>query len=301
MLRFNSSVDLSVSAGYRLDLTTQALRRIAANVVDIVRDDGVYFRAVHDAGRTVALSVRTIRPGFLELRSTARQAERYVPLIEKMLGLHAGARGWKRRAANFPWLARLSGALAGLRPPRYPTLWEALAHAIVFQQISIHAAGAIMRRTVEALSPELDVEGVRMRAFPTGEQFLEAGVDRLRRCGLSLNKAGHLCGCARALADGRVSAAAIEELPTEDAIALLTTLPGIGRWSASVVMLRGFGRLDTFPRGDSGVARALRELSGDPGIDEDELLSALGPVRGMLYFYLLLGRLRNRSFEEGDR
>lgn len=301
MSRFNSSVEVPVSAGYRLDLTTQALRRIAANVVDIVQDDGVYFRAVRDAGRTVILSVSTIRPGLLELRTSARHSERYVPLIEKMLGVHADLRGWKRRAANFPWLARLSQALAGLRPPRYPSLWEALAHAIVFQQISIHAAAAIMRRTVESLSPELEIEGVRMRPFPSGEQFLRAGEERLRRCGLSRNKVGHLLACARAVASGQVSAAQIERLPTEEAIALLTALQGIGRWSASVVMLRGFGRLDTFPRGDSGVARALRELSGDRGIDEDELLSALGPVRGMLYFYLLLGRLRNRSSDGGDR
>jgi len=44
---------------------------------------------------------------------------------------------------------------------------------------------------------------------------------------------------------------------------------------------------------DSGVARSLRELSGDPGLDPAALLEALGPVRGFLYFHLLLGRMRN--------
>ncbi|MGZ3510494.1 MAG: hypothetical protein ACXVAC_19240, partial [Vulcanimicrobiaceae bacterium] len=68
---------------------------------------------------------------------------------------------------------------------------------------------------------------------------------------------------------------------------------GIGPWSAAVVLLRGFGRLDTFPMGDSGVARSIRLLTGDPNAQVDGVLEALGPTRGMLYFHLLLGRLRN--------
>jgi DNA-3-methyladenine glycosylase II len=301
MKRFNSRIEVPVDPTFRLDFTTEALRRLAANVVDVIDADGTYHRAIQGRRGTVGLAVRLLQPGRLELRATARDAKLFVPLIERILGTHADLRGWNERAAKFPWLARLADAFTGLRPPRYPSLWEALGHAIVFQQISIHAAGAIMRRTVEALSPSVDIDGVALRPFPTARQFIEAGESRLRSCGLSANKAAHLLACARALEDGVVSDELIEGLPTDDAIQALTGLRGIGRWSASVVMLRGFGRLDTFPLGDSGVARALRELSGDPAIDETKLLHALGPVRGMLYFHLLLGRLRNRAIEEGDR
>ena len=56
-------------------------------------------------------------------------------------------------------------------------------------------------------------------------------------------------------------------------------------------MLRGFGRLDVFPMRDSGVARTVRALSGDDGIDLDAVLETLGPARGMLYYHLLLGRM----------
>ena len=59
------------------------------------------------------------------------------------------------------------------------------------------------------------------------------------------------------------------------------------------MLLRGLGRLDVFPLRDSGVARTLALLSGNPRIDQEEVLEALGPVRGMLYYHLLLGRLRS--------
>ncbi len=114
----------------------------------------------------------------------------------------------------------------------------------------------------------------------------------LRLAGLSASKASHLRAAAQMLADGEYGAAEIDALPTQAAAERLQNIRGIGPWSASVVLLRGFGRLDTFPLNDSGVARSIRLLSGNPHIDADAVLKRLGDVRGMLYFHLLLGRMR---------
>jgi DNA-3-methyladenine glycosylase II len=70
---------------------------------------------------------------------------------------------------------------------------------------------------------------------------------------------------------------------------------GIGPWTAAVVALRGFGRLDLFPMNDSGVARSVKDLSGEAAVDVDALLAQLGDQRGMLYYHLLLGRLVARG------
>jgi DNA-3-methyladenine glycosylase II len=53
------------------------------------------------------------------------------------------------------------------------------------------------------------------------------------------------------------------------------------------------GRLDTFPLRDSGVARSLSLLAGEMHVDQGELLERLGDMRGMLYYHLLLSRMRN--------
>jgi DNA-3-methyladenine glycosylase II len=130
-------------------------------------------------------------------------------------------------------------------------------------------------------------------AFPHAQRWLEAGDDVLRGAGLSRNKAGHLRSAAAAFVDGSIDEAALEKLSTTEAAVRLCGIRGIGPWSASVVLLRGLGRLDVFPLRDSGVARSLVQLSGEAAIDQTELLERLGPVRGMLYYHLLLGRLRN--------
>lgn len=289
MSRFTTRDLIPVAPPYRLDLTVDALRRLAANVVDVVGDDGSYQRALFTHHGYALVRVIQSDDVSLEVQTTARDARPILPVLRRMLGTDVELRAWQTRARAFPWLARLAHAFRGVHPPRYPSLWEACAHAIVFQQISIHAAAAIMRRLVEALGERVGP----VIAFPTPAALLHADTVLLRSVGLSTNKVMHLRSVADAIESADVTADEIESLPTADASARLVTIRGIGPWSAAVVLLRGFGRLDIFPMRDSGVARSIRLLSGDPEIDVERVLSHLGSVRGMLYYHLLLGRIRN--------
>jgi DNA-3-methyladenine glycosylase II len=302
-LKFTFETEVSVRPPFRLDLTVDALRRLAANVVDVVEENGAFRRALRDENGSNLIDVRQASARTLAVRIAGPRAGRWLGAVEQMLGTHVRLDGWYRRVTSYPWLAFLARELRGLRPPRYPALWEALAHSIVFQQISIHAAASIMRRLVEALSEPLEYEGRRYYPFPRAPELLTASDVHLRAAGLSANKIAHLRSAAEAVADGRMRAEEIEALPSEQARERLCTIRGIGPWSAAVVLLRGFGRLDVFPMKDSGVARSLVMLSGDPRIDAHALLEALGPLRGMLYFHLLLGRTRNLvpSTPDSDR
>jgi DNA-3-methyladenine glycosylase II len=275
----------------------EALRRLASNAVDVLTDDGTFYRALHDAAGTSLVAVRAHSASDIEVRATGRNAERWWPVVARMLGTQADLSEWRKRSARVPWLKRLSRTLDGVKPPRYPSAFEACCHAIVFQQISIHAAASIMRRMVELLGEPCETGGLRAVPFPSPERVLAEPEDAMRGCGLSANKVAHLRSVATACLDGSLDPDALEQLPTPEAAEALTRIRGIGPWSAAVVMLRGFGRLDTFPMRDSGVARTVKALSGDEALDLDALLDILGSQRGMLYYHLLLGRLRNLTPE----
>ncbi|MBV8530628.1 MAG: DNA-3-methyladenine glycosylase 2 family protein [Candidatus Eremiobacteraeota bacterium] len=278
-----------------MDLTVDALRRLASNAVDVVGAEGTYYRALRDEGGPALLAVRSRDVRTLEVRATGVRADRWLPIVERMLGTRIDLAEWYLRTREIPWLAPLAVRLRGLKPPRYPTLWEACAHAILFQQISIHAAAAIMRRSVELLGERVTAGPVCGIVFPPPQCWLDADDATLQMAGISRNKIGHLRSAARAILEGEIDEAALEELPTPAAADRLRGIRGIGAWSAAVVLLRGLGRLDTFPLRDSGVARSLALVAGGAKVDQHELLDALGPVRGMLYFHLLLGRMRNLS------
>jgi len=132
--------------------------------------------------------------------------------------------------------------MRGVRPPRYPTLWEACVNAIVFQQISLRAASAIMRRFVVALSAPLDTADGPLYAFPTVAAMQGAGDDVLRAAGLSRGKLATLRRVGGALASGALDEAMLEARASPAAAAVLRGIKGIGPWTAAVILLRGLGR-----------------------------------------------------------
>jgi DNA-3-methyladenine glycosylase II len=107
-------------------------------------------------------------------------------------------------------------------------------------------------------------------------------------CGLSRRKAEALRAAARAIHTGQLDEGSLAALSSADAVHRLTELPGIGPWSASLILLRGLGRLDVFPPGDTGASRALEALLGLPsGPARERVLARFGDVRGYLYFVSL--------------
>ncbi|MEL7459509.1 MAG: DNA-3-methyladenine glycosylase 2 family protein [Pseudomonadota bacterium] len=121
--------------------------------------------------------------------------------------------------------------------------FEALLSAIVSQQVSVAAADAIWRRLKSA-----GLTGPR--------KVMWASDDDLRACGLSRQKIRY----ARALASSLIAYKGLREVPTEDVIATLVEVPGIGRWTAEIYAMFSLGRADVFAPGDLALQEAARVL-----------------------------------------
>jgi len=284
-------VDVAVARPYRLDLTVAILRRTQASAVDAF-SDGTYVRLLAGGRRPAGYRAWQPGPAWLAVEPFGREADSdaAIAVARRMLGIAHDPAGFRRCAAGLPWLGPLAERMRGARAPRYPTLWEAIVNAVVFQAVSLAAASAILRRAIVALEPAVALDGAELRPFPIAERWLEASDGELRTAGLSRAKIATLRSVAAALVAGELTEGELAALATDAAAARLQTLPGIGPWTAAVILLRGLGRLDTFPGNDSGATRALATL----GVSPSELpaaLATLGDERGMLYFHLLLARL----------
>jgi DNA-3-methyladenine glycosylase II len=292
-----SSYSISVRAPYRLDLTVNVLRRLSTNLVDVLSPDGAYIRWLGDASDFALVRVSQPNPEALTIviEADRREHPRLLKLVRRMLGVEVDLTPFYRSASKFQWLHPLVSRMRGVRPPRYPTVWEACVNAIVFQQISLHAASAIMGRVTMALSEPIERSGVRLYRFPSPGQLLSTPDSLLSRAGLSAGKLATLRRVADALGAGTLDQAQLERLPSPDAAALLRSIKGIGPWTAVVILLRGLGRRDVFPANDTSVARNLTLVGGPAAVDVEALLDTLGPERGMLYYHLLLGRLETRG------
>jgi DNA-3-methyladenine glycosylase II len=289
--------ELPVVAPYRLDLTVSALRRLPTNVVDVLTPEGRYVRAFAGAHGPVVVRVAQERPDALAvaIEGDAGEHARALALVGRVLGVDRELAHFDRAAAGIDWLRPLALRMRGVKPPRYPTLWEAFVNAIAFQQVSLHAASAIVRRLITALGQPVERGGTTSYAFPGAEQVLGADDDLLRWTGLSAAKVATLRRAGEALASGALDESMLEERASADAAGLLQRIKGIGPWTATVILLRGLGRLDVFPMNDTSVARNLALVAGPVPVDVGRLLETLGPQRGMLYYHLLLARLEARG------
>lgn len=292
--------EIDVVEPYRLDLTVSVLRRLSTNIVDVLTKEGAYVRVLAGLRGPVIVRVTQQRPGALTVAFARRETvlgdhARALATVRRMLGVERKLSRFYRAARGISWLRPLAVRMRGVKPPRYPTLWEACVNAIVFQQVSLVAASSISRRLITALGVPKKWGAIELHAFPTASRFQNASDDVLRAAGLSANKLAALRRVAEALRSGMLDEAALEALPSPDAAALLCRIKGIGPWTATVILLRGLGRLDVFPMNDSSVARNLAFVAGSIPPDIGQALIALGPQRGMLYYHLLLSRLDARG------
>jgi DNA-3-methyladenine glycosylase II len=289
---------LQVQAPFHLEATVRVLQRRAVNRIDRWIDTR-NLRVVHAQGRDVLIAVEnrgtidapdlrcSVEP---KLQRGVRVAVEHV--TRRLLGLDRDPEPLLDAARGVSEFDSIALALRGMRPPRFASLFEAFARVVPFQQLSLDAGVSIVTRLVERFGTEHVHGGDKFFAFPEANSIAAARVDSLRRCGLSARKGQTLRDLARIIESGELQESELESMSTPDALRRLIQLPGIGLWSASVVLLRGLGRLDVFPPGDVGAARGLRTVMGlEPEADIEPIVERFGDQRGYLYFHVLGGSL----------
>src|SRR5919109_1159914 len=133
-----------------------------------------------------------------------------------------------------------------------PDPWEALARAIVGQQLSTKAARSIWEKLIGQFDGKL----------PTPEQLLRKRRETLRKAGLSNAKVEFLRDLAERVKDGRLDLERLKELPDEDVVAQLIEVKGIGSWTAEMFLIFHLGRPDVVSVGDLGIRRAVQVAYG---------------------------------------
>lgn len=151
-------------------------------------------------------------------------------------------------AARDAALGRLMAAVGPIRRARIPDPFMALVHAIAGQQISAAAHASVWRRLLDAFS----------RFTP--DRLAVAAPEELRACGLSLRKAGYIREIARRAACGELDLTVLSSFDDAALCAQLCALPGVGLWTAEMVMIFCLERKDVLSLGDFGIRKGLRML-----------------------------------------
>lgn len=287
---------------FRLDLTVWALRRRARNIID--RWDGTAYRRVLNLGDKpvevevrqaaggeqprLAVTVRGKRAG-VRIRNAVREA------ITRMLGLNADLTAFYSLAARDRRLAPLAEQFRGLKPPRFPSVFEALVNAFACQQLSLTVGIELLDRLARQCGPSLADVGSPRYGFPRPADLVRVKPPTFRKLGFSYGKAKSILTLSRGMVAGEQDFRSLETMNENEVVEQLMRLRGVGRWTAEYALLRGLGRISMFPGDDVGARNHLAEWLGRrQPLDYDGVKRAVArwqPYAGFVYFHFLLAGL----------
>lgn len=282
---------------FRLDLTVWALRRRAQNEIDSW-DGETYRRVLVIRRRPVLVSVtQTGSEGRPRIEVTAIGSHgdaknTIVSALEYLLGLRIDLAAFYELAVKQSRLHELAIRFRGVKPPRFPTVWEGIVNGVACQQLSLTVGIILLNRISSAYGLAFTS---RRYAFPRPEDLAAANPETLRSLGFSGTKARTLIELGRGITERKLDLESLADLTNDQAISRLVELRGVGRWTAEYALLRGMGRIDLFPGDDIGARNNLEQwMRLRKPLDYDRVATVLRrwkPYGGLVYFHLLLDRL----------
>ncbi len=179
-------------------------------------------------------------------------------LGQHMLGLNQDVAKFEQQYSADPILEKLINHQKELRIYQSASPFEALVWAIIGQQISVHAAIAIRRRFIQAVGIQ---HSSGIWCFPTEQQVMLVDDDTLRQTGFSTGKIIALRALCDAIQNQHLD---LSQQVSPENVAVITeqllSIKGIGPWTVSYALLRGFNYLDGSLHGDVAVRRNLQKL-----------------------------------------
>ncbi len=178
--------------------------------------------------------------------------------VERVLSLDVDGSRFPEVGERDPVVGGLQQRYPGLRPVCFYSPYEAAAWAIIGNRIRIVHAAKVKARMAEELGEPVQIRGKNEQAFPGPSRLLH--LDGFP--GLSGRKAEYLRTLARAALAGKLEASYLRSLTTTEALASLKESPGIGDFSAELILLRGAGEPDQQPTREPRLARAIAMAYG---------------------------------------
>ncbi len=136
-----------------------------------------------------------------------------------------------------------------------------LIRSIVGQQLSVKAAGTIFTRFQKLFDGKI-----------TPERVLKIDKEKMRECGISYPKISYIKDLAEKVIEKKLILETIHEDDDDTVIRNLTTVKGIGAWSAEMFLMFSLGRPDIFSVGDLGLKNAIKKLYGLDEISNEKLI-----------------------------
>lgn len=217
----------------------------------ILINDNPFLFSIKESGNDLVVEILQGKPGTM-------QQTALLSYVTDWFDLSTDLRPFYNLLSANKKLAYMCDEYKGLRLIGIPDLFEALCWSIIGQQINLTFAYKLKRRMVEAYGQRLEFEGVTYNLFPECERLAQLAVPELRAMQFSDKKAEYIITVANAFAKGQLSKEILQSVPNlESKQKALTSLKGIGIWTANYALMKSLREPTCVPYGDIGLLNAL--------------------------------------------
>lgn len=290
---------MTATPPYDFELTAASATSFRGHYATEIFQDGIYRRLLdlgdnHLCLASVCSSGTVDSPRLqVELTGTAldenivTEARRQVSWI---LGTDQDLAPFYCMARQDPMLAVLTREMRGLHLTHTMSVYEALVLIILGQQVHARVARLLCNLLIQTFGPSAEAAGVTYHVFPPPGALLAAGMVGLRSIKFSARKAEYILDIAGRVASGELDLEGLRTCSDEDVIHMLTSIRGVGVWTAQWLLIHALGRPDGFPHNDLALQRTLGILlKGGASLHPEEALEysrRWSPFRSYVTTYL---------------
>lgn len=210
--------------------------------------------------------------------------------FHQLFQAHVDLRKFYQHVSGDVVMTALIQRLHGFTFIRKHSFFEAMATAIIDQQLNVAFATTLRERFIRQYGRQVRWRGGEYAIFPQPEDVTTVTPEDLRPLQLSQRKAEYILDIAHAIRQGEFRPEALQNLDDEALLNELIRLRGVGRWTAEYVGMMAFGRVDYLPAADIGLQRAIQQLYQLPKRPTEMEVRERGepwkPYRGLATFYL---------------
>lgn len=262
-------VDIPVSGPFSLDASIRFLEGFPPARYRGTAAEQVLRLAfpVEGDGTTVGVAVRQPEPDLVAAEVDGPVPDRLPAQLARILSLDLDGSGYSDVLSGDRVLVDLAARQPGMRPVCFWSPYEAACYALLSQRTSM-AQAAIVKERISRDHGELrSIAGVELPAFPAPARLRAVAAD----LPVPEVKRDRLRAVAEAALDGVLDGDRLRSLPVDEALGIVQRIPGMGPFSAELVVVRGAGAPDVFPAHEGRLHDAMRVLYGLPDASADDL------------------------------
>ncbi len=277
---FKHYIEIDVPDDFSFEQCLVYLNRSDTECLHYIKDDQFIKLLKFDDKKVIikiSMGIKNLKITFMDQVPPKWVRAQLAKYVWDMLDLDTDLTSFYKLAENDSIIKLLIDKYKGLRIVKINDMFEAICWAIIGQQINLKFAYKLKRRLVECFGEKMVFDNEEYFLFPTPQVISKLQNEDLKQHQFTTRKAGYIIEIAKLFQTGNIKKEILVlEKDYEKLRKKLTSIRGVGNWTADYTIMKSFDINDAFPIADVGIHNALKGILGlgeKPGIDEIEKLS----------------------------